>query len=403
VAAFLKEAASDHSERKFPMLFATPQATAARVSVRRASFIAPALTLLTLALPLTSRAADKPFLPPPPPTVSTAPLNGDVNPYGTAFVPYLLSDRDGRAEGDDSLPNSILRRGDLLVSNFNNAQNLQGTGTTIVRIDKSGQSSLFFQGSTNYAGLSGALGVLNNGIVMVGNLRTADGTPATAQAGALQIISPSGKLLNVIADPAIINGPWGLAVSEHERHVDVFVSNVLNGTITRLTFRRLGEWGIQLEKSTVIATGLNHRGDPAALELGPSGLLYDAAHDVLLFASSLDDAIYAIQNASTVDADQATPILFVQDNVHLHGPLDLALAHNGHLLVANSDGNNVDPNQPSEIVEYAPDGAFVSQFSVDPNNGGAFGIATQQIGSFTRFSAVDDNTVTVTTYTKLDR
>ena len=289
------------------------------------------------------------------------------------------------------------------MSNFNNALNLQGTGTTIVRVDKNGQQSLFYQGSTTYAGLSGALGVLNNGIVLVGNLRTFDGTSATAQPSALQIISPSGTLLSVIADPAIINGPWGLAVSEHEHHVDVFVSNVLNGTNTRLTFRRIGEWGIQLERSTVIATGLNHRADPAALELGPSGLLYDAANDILLFASSLDNAIYAIENASTVGADQATPILFVQDNVHLHGPLDLAFAHNGHLLVANSDGSNVDPNQPSEIVEYAGDGAFVTQFSVDPNNGGAFGIATQQIGSFTRFSAVDDNTVTVTTYAKLDR
>ena len=379
------------------MLFATPHATTARVSARRFSFIAPALTLLTLAFPLSGRAADRPFLSPPAPTVSTAPGNGDVNPYGTAFVPFQSSDQD------DRLPNSILHRGDLLVSNFNNALNLQGTGTTIVRVDKNGQQSLFYQGSTTYAGLSGALGVLSNGIVLVGNLRTFDGTSATAQPSALQIISPSGTLLSVIADPAIINGPWGLAVSEHEHHVDVFVSNVLNGTITRLTFRRIGEWGIQLERSTVIATGLNHRADPAALELGPSGLLYDAANDILLFASSLDNAIYAIENASTVGADQATPILFVQDNVHLHGPLDLAFAHNGHLLVANSDGSNVDPNQPSEIVEYAGDGAFVTQFSVDPNNGGAFGIATQQIGSFTRFSAVDDNTVTVTTYAKLDR
>lgn len=38
----------------------------------------------------------------------------------------------------------------------------------------------------------------------------------------------------------------------------------------------------------------------------------------------------------------------------LRGPLMLATALNGHLLVANSDGYNVDPNQPSEIVEFTP-------------------------------------------------
>jgi hypothetical protein len=328
------------------------------------------------------------------------PANGDVNPYGTAFVPLH---GDGDRDADDSRSQSVLRPGDLLVSNFNNAENLQGTGTTIVRVDSHGKQSLFFQGSTNYAGLSGALGILNNGLVIVGNLKTFDGTSATASSGALQIISASGALMNVIADPTIINGPWGLALSEHESHVDVFVSNVLSGTIVRLKFSRIGSSNLNLEKSTIITTGLNHRADPAALELGPSGLLYDGSDDVLYFASSTDNAIYKIEHASTVGADQGTPVLFVQDTVHLHGPLDLAFAPHGHLLVANSDGSNVDPNQPSEIVEYTHDGVFVSQFSVDPNNGGAFGIATQKIGDVTRLSAVDDNATTVTTYTELDR
>jgi hypothetical protein len=40
----------------------------------------------------------------------------------------------------------------------------------------------------------------------------------------------------------------------------------------------------------------------------------------------------------------------------------------------------VDPKQPSEIPEFTTSGQFVAQFSVDPNNGGAF-----------RVAAVDDN------------
>ncbi|HEU5215659.1 MAG TPA: hypothetical protein VFU30_08975, partial [Gaiellaceae bacterium] len=50
---------------------------------------------------------------------STVPANGDVNPYGVAVAPVSK----GR-----------LVRGDVLVSNFNNSANLQGTGTTIVEI-----------------------------------------------------------------------------------------------------------------------------------------------------------------------------------------------------------------------------------------------------------------------------
>ena len=57
------------------------------------------------------------------PGPSTVPANGDVNPYGVAVVP--------RSSGK-------LVRGHVLVSNFNNGQNLQGTGTTIVDIRPDG-------------------------------------------------------------------------------------------------------------------------------------------------------------------------------------------------------------------------------------------------------------------------
>ena len=91
---------------------------------------------------------DAAFLPSPVRSVSTVPANGEVNPYGVAFVP----DRFEAGAGP-------LKSGDILVSNFNNSKNLQGTGTTIVRIGKSGPATTFFQG-TAPLGLSTALGVL---------------------------------------------------------------------------------------------------------------------------------------------------------------------------------------------------------------------------------------------------
>ena len=56
------------------------------------------------------------------------PANGDVNPYGVAVVP--------RSTGR-------LYRGDVLVSNFNDKTNTQGTGTTIVQVSPHGKVSLF--------------------------------------------------------------------------------------------------------------------------------------------------------------------------------------------------------------------------------------------------------------------
>src|ERR1035441_130719 len=61
---------------------------------------------------------------------STVPANGDVNPYGIAIVPVSVVD---------------LTAGNILISNFNNSSNLQGTGTTIVQITPRGTQSLFAQ------------------------------------------------------------------------------------------------------------------------------------------------------------------------------------------------------------------------------------------------------------------
>ncbi len=329
-----------------------------------------------------------PILPFPPPAVSTVPANGDVNPYGVLFVPFGISG------------GGVLQPGDILVSNFNNAQNLQGTGTTIIRVDRAGKVSTFFQGQPGL-GLTAALGILRSGVVVVGNLPTADGTSATAKAGSLLFIDGSGKLLGALGAAQGIAGPWGLAIHDNnEGAAQIFVSNVLNGTIVRYTIRYDAEQ-VALVGQTTLLSGLTHRTDPAALVLGPSGLFYDGAHDVLYNANSAVNAIYALPNASTVDANAGVNHVITTDAVHLHGPLDVVLAPNGHLLVANSDGSNATPAMPSEIVEYTVHGQFVAQFSVDPNNGGAFGLNFQNVGGAVRFAAVDDNTNMLQIYTTI--
>jgi len=136
---------------------------------------------------------------------STIPANGDLNPYGVAFAPQ------GFREGGS------IATGDVLVSNFNNLNNLQGTGATIVKltpngtvapsvaVGSGGNAVTFF--TSKLTGLSTALGVLRGGFVLVGNVPTTDGTLNTISQGALQIIDRDGKLVQTLNNSTFLDSP----------------------------------------------------------------------------------------------------------------------------------------------------------------------------------------------------
>jgi hypothetical protein len=321
---------------------------------------------------------------------STVPGNGNQNPYGLAFVPANFP------------TGGVLQPGDLLIANFNNADNDQGTGTTITRIDSLGHNSTFF--TSALPGLDAALGILQAGFAVVGNVPSVNGTP---QAGALQFLDKNGHVLLTLTDATLLDGPWGLTVAKDTgATAELFVANVLSGSITRINLQ-IQNGTITVLSKTQIQTGFGHRLDNAAFVVGPSGLAYDAANDILYVASSVDNEIFEITSASV---GQGVTALVVNDQTHLHGPLGLLLLPNGNLLVANSDAQNVDPNQPSELVEFTtvPQlllgqtfGKFVTQLSVDANNGGAFGLGLSNTGGQFRLAAVDDNANTVTIWSNV--
>jgi hypothetical protein len=318
------------------------------------------------------------FLPNPVLNVSTVPANGDVNPYGVAFIP-------------DNFPTGSgpLHHGDILVSNFNNSLNQQGTGTTIVDISKGGPATIFFQG-TAPLGLSTALGTLQYGFIVVGNAPTAKGTAATAGPGSLLVINNQGKLIQTITNPAI-QFPWDMALVDGGDWAIAFVSNALDGTVIRMDFK-VSSSGLTLLSTKTIASGYVHRGDPVTLFVSPTGLVYDGQHDLLYVASTGDNAVFSVPNAAERQSDDGLGTIIYQDDVHLHGALAMAMAPNGHLLVSNNDGINPDPNHTSEITEFTVEGKFVKQLSVDPSGGGAFGLAVRTVKDKAIFAAVDDNT-----------
>ena len=342
------------------------------------SIIAAAFSTL---LPLTTAGADEPPFLPETVVSSTVPENGDVNPYGVAIVPR------GFPSGATIAP------GDVLVSNFNNSDNLQGTGKTIIKLTRNGsvapagQASEFFKGS--FPGLTTALGVLKRGFVLVGSVSTTDGKFATIKAGPLLFLDRNGNLIPPSPFTTKLDGPWDLTIDDQFDHARVFVSNVLNGTVTRLDLT-ITVSTVTVKAATVIASGYTSEENDTALILGPTGLAYDPEADVLFVASTADNAIFAVRHAGISSGSSGTGKIIFQDD-HLRGPLALAFAPNGDLIAANGDAVNDDPTQPSEIVEFTRKGRFVRQFNIDAAQGGAFGIAIRKVGHLIRFTFVNDN------------
>jgi hypothetical protein len=308
------------------------------------------------------------------PVASTLPGNGDVNPYGVAVV--------RRSTGS-------LVKGDVLVSNFNNSQNLQGTGTTIVQVSPGGQQTVFAQiGASSLpgrcpggVGLTTALGILRGGWVVVGSLPTMDGTSATARAGCLLVINNSGQVAETISGHGI-NGPWDMATVSGRSRAVLFVSTVLNGTVAangnvvhrgrvlRLTLRLRGSSPPILVKRTVIGSRFGERTDPAALVVGPTGLGLNS-RGTLFVADSVGNRITAIPGALVRRTSAGTGRV-VTTGGKLSTPLGLAIAPNGHVLTVNA-GNG-------KLVETTRAGRQIASKLLDntgspPGAGALFGLA----------------------------
>lgn len=312
---------------------------------------------------------------------STVPANGDENPYGVAFVP------EGFPGG------GMIKTGDVLVSNFNDSNNTQGNGTTIVSFSPDGAIAASGTANTFYSsplpGLSTALGILRGGFVVVGNVPTTGGAFPVFQ-GALQVIDRNGHWVQTLKNAKFLDGPWDLALDDHGGWARIFVSNVANGTVSRLDVT-VGVKGLTVTGMTTIGHGYPVQPSTAAVILGPTGLAFDGRSGTLYVASTAENAIYAISNAAGAKNNVNRGRL-VFANSHLIGPLALKFAPNGDLLTANGDATaNADATHPSEIVEFTPDGRFVREYNVDAGQGGAFGLdaVSDSDGGF-NYAAVDD-------------
>ncbi len=311
---------------------------------------------------------------------STVPANGDVNPYWVAVVPASAG---------------LLTQGDVLISNFNDKSNVQGTGTTLVQVSPTGQRTLFAnisklptgQACPGGVGLTTALGILPGGWVVVGSLPTTAGgaLPALNPAGCLIVLNDQGTVAETITNGNIA-GPWDLTVKADATSAEVFVSNALGGNITthngvpvtgnctvvRLDLALSPTAPPTLTSTTVIGTQFPWKADKAALVLAPTGLAL-AGNGTLYVDDTETNTVSAIPQALTRTGAITAAAGLLSSGGSLNAPLGMTLAPNGNLVVVNGNNGNA--------VEITPAGRQLAIKTLIRNGAGdLFGIMATPAG-----------------------
>jgi hypothetical protein len=326
---------------------------------------------------------------------STVPANGDVNPYGIANVPETIGS---------------LVRGDTLVSNFNASSNLQGTGTTIVQIGPGGQQSLFAKltgrlpgACPGGVGLTTALAVLQGGYVVAGSLPVTDGGMGTPEAGCLIVLNSFGVPVETWSG-AGINGPWDMTAVNLGGFSELFVTNVLNGTVAangnvvnegtvlRLVVGDPPGRAPLLLNSTVVASGFAEQLNSSAVVLGPTGVAL-GWNGTLYVADTVNSRIASVPFAWIRFSPATGGGSTVTSGGSLNSPLGLTIAPNGDIITVNAgDGN---------AVETTPWGNQIDTVQIDPAGlgGDLFGVTIAPGGHGLLFVDDGDNTLKLFNHT----
>ncbi len=329
--------------------------------------------------------------------------NGDLNPYAVVVAPVSA----GKIQKDD-----------VLVDNFNNISNLQGTGTTIVLYRPSTKQTLLFAKLPQSlaecpggVGLTTAMTMLKTGWVIVGSTPSKDGTTATKGDGCLIVFDPDGKPVRVWSGAHIID-PWGnMALKDEGDRATLFISMAGEGlpspdvidpktklpvvvkkaSVLRVRLKVLPGQPPEIVDETVVGDGFSQRADrdnfllgPTGEALGPDGTLY--------VTDGLDNVITAIPDALTRSDSAGTGRVVTKDGL-LAWPLALAWTPEGHLLACNGKDGRVVEVDPVKNEQIYAQWINNDQAQSPPGNGDLFGIAMLPDNSGFYYVADDVNTL----------
>ncbi len=316
---------------------------------------------------------------------STVTDNGDLNPYAVFVAPVTA----GKIQKDD-----------VLVDNFNNISNLQGTGTTIVGFRPSTRETYLVAKLPPHlaqcpggVGLTTAMTMLKSGWIIVGSTPSKDGTTATKGDGCLLVLDPNGKLVGTWSGPNI-NDPWGdMAVVDRGATATLFVSMagfgipgpdeldpathfpkvIRQSTVLRLEVSIPDGKPPSLTSETVVANGLAARADRDNFLLGPTGEAL-APDGTLYVTDGLDNEIVAIPNALTRTESAGTGRVVTQGGL-LSWPLAMVWSPEGHLMVCNGKDGRLVEVDPAAGKQIYAQWINSDQAQSPPGNGDLFGLA----------------------------
>jgi hypothetical protein len=334
---------------------------------------------------------------------STISDNGDLNPYAVIVAPVAAGP---------------IQKGDVLIDNFNNISNLQGTGTTIVDFNPATKTTKVIANLSSQAkrcpggvGLTTAMTMLQSGWIIVGSTPSIDGTTRTKGDGCLFVLDANGKVADVWSGPDI-NGPWGnIATVDKGNSATLFISmagkgvpgpevrdpatgypvTVHNATVVRFDISIPEGKPPAIDHRTVIADGFGQRSDRDSFMIGPTGLAL-SGDGSLYVSDGIGNRIVAIDDAAnrTTSAGQGRTV--TQDGL-LRRPLALAFTPTGHLVTCNAKNGQVVEIDPKTGKQLYAQWVDTDAAQSPPGNGDLFGLAMASDGRSFYYVEDDMNTL----------
>ena len=303
------------------------------------------------------------------------PLNGDQNPYGLDVAKTTAGK---------------ITAGDLVVCNFNDKANVQGTGSTMEVLHP--QPGSLPRRLAKHPSLRGCDAIA----LSPGD----DPWVASFSSNENPIFGPAGAFFTGLTQYPWYR-PWGQAFASKgpTGGPAFYESNAADGSIVRINIDYQGNFTFDR-----IADGFAVNNGPPGSILGPSGLQYDPKLDRLYVVDGMTNTVVAFNHVTTIPAGGISvgstgttfsgpfasrgKVIFA--GRPLNGPISSALLPNGNIVV----GNTLDPNGANLMVELANSGGHeLYARNVDSGAGAAiFGmVATGTTDQNTQIYFNDDN------------
>jgi len=279
------------------------------------------------------------------------PRNGDAGPRGLSIVQGTYG----------------LKKGQLVLCNFEDSSGNAGKGTTIEVFDpKPGSKPTSFAKSDKVEGCSATTITDNNCVYASGST-----------SGLLVAVCNANKLKTQYGAPfkqpfSVIDASCAFATKGSCNYSAeyIFTSDATTGAIVTFSINHYGN-----RKRIEVIDGFDINKGTGWGTLGPSGLQYNANKDILFAVDGVDNTIVSFNNASELLVKDEITVqpggktfkckyssttcgTLVYSGSPLDAPVAMTLLPNGNLIVANSQGGN-------KLIELTPTGTVLATKVVD--------------------------------------